>query len=93
MSSTAKDEFEKRMYLNSFITLLADTVTKMNPLTLIPDASRTIIEAAGLKDQFQAAVKKWLDMLMAYIDKANKLGIQYPIEAILGIEGAEQKNP
>lgn len=91
--SESKDEFEKRMHLNSFVTLLADIVSKMNPNTLISDNARTNLEAAGLKDQWQAAEKRYLDMLMHFIDKADKICVQYPIEAILGIKSAQQTNP
>ena len=93
MSEEPKDEFEKRMHLNTFVTLLADTVSKMNPNTLISSETRTTLEGAGLKDQWQAAEKRYLDMLMHFMDKADKLCVQYPIEAILGIKPAQQTNP
>lgn len=80
------DEFEKRMYFSSFVSTLADTVTKMNPITLVGSEGRQELEQAGLKDQYQAAMKKWLDLLMGYSSKAQKLGEKYPIEKLLGIE-------
>lgn len=79
------DEFEKRMQFSSFVTTLADVVSKMNPISLVGEG-KADIEAAGLKDQYQAAIKRWLDMLMDYTDKARKMGTQYPLEEVLGIK-------
>jgi hypothetical protein len=81
------DEFEKRMHFSAYITTLADAVTKMNPSTLLGEAdAQKNLEAAGLKDSMANTYKKYLDMLMAYIDKASSIGCKYPIEEILGIK-------
>jgi len=80
------DEFEKRMYFSSFITTLADVATKMNPITLVGTEGEKAITEAGLKDQYQSAIKRWLDLMITYTQKAQKLGEKYPIEKILGIE-------
>lgn len=80
------DEFEKRMHFTSFVTTLADVVTKMNPTTLVGGDAQKIIETAGLKDQLAAATKKWLDMVIAFSDKACILGSKYPIEELLGVK-------
>jgi len=83
------DEFERRMQFSSFVTTLADVVSKMNPITLVGEG-KADIEAAGLKDQYQASIKRWLDMLMDYTDKARKLGTRYPLEEVLGIKPDEK---
>lgn len=80
------DEFEKRMHFSGFIGTLADAVTKMNPNTLLGEDAQRNVEAAGLKDAMANANKKYLDMLMAYIDKSSSIGSKYPIEEILGIK-------
>lgn len=80
------DEFEKRMHFSAFITTLADAVTKMNPTSLVSSEAQKIIEAAELKPQLQAATKKWLDMVVAFTEKATTLGSKYPIEEVLGIK-------
>ena len=80
------DEFEKRMHFSAFVTTLSDTVTKMNPATLITDETAKILEGSDLKELQKQAMKKWLDMDMAFMDKANALGSKYPIEELLGIK-------
>lgn len=80
------DEFEKRMHFSAYITTLADAVTKMNPNTLLGDEILKGMDATGLNQLMAQANKKYLDMLMAYIDKANLIGTKYPIEEILGIK-------
>ena len=80
------DEFEKRMHFSAFVTTLADTVTKLNPATMITGETATIIEGSDLKELTKQAMKKWLDMDMAFMDKSNNLGSKYPIEEILGIK-------
>lgn len=83
------DEFEKRMHLAGFVTSMSDTVTKLNPATLISEAGKQELEASELKSQYQNAMKKWMDFLMHCIDKADKCIVPYPIEEILGIKHAE----
>jgi len=80
------DEFEKRMHFTAFVTTLSDVVSKMNPATLLGRDSQALVETAGLKDKANGAVNKWLDMVIAFSEKATILGSKYPIEAILGIE-------
>jgi len=80
------DEFEKRMHFSAFITTLSDTITKMNPATLITGETAAIVEGSDLKELTKQAMKKWLDMDMAFMDKANNLGSKYPIEEILGLQ-------
>ena len=80
------DEFEKRMHVSSFISTLCDTVTKMNPNTLLGEDMQKGLEAAGLKDKMNQAINKYLDMLMHFMEKADTLGSKYPIEEILGIK-------
>lgn len=92
MSQQPKDEFEKRMHFSGFISTLTDAVTKMNPSTLVSSDAKKEIEAAELKNQLQQTYKGWLDMLMHFIQKADGLGTQYPIESVLGIEVAKSTN-
>jgi hypothetical protein len=80
------DEFEKRMHFSAFISTLADAVTKMNPNSLMGKDALEALEGTGLKDSMASANKKYLDMLMAYIEKSTVLGSKYPIEEILGIK-------
>ena len=86
------DEFDKKMYFSAYINTLADTVTKMNP-GILCQGSQKEIEAADLKPQFQGTMKAWLDMLSNFIKKADKIGTQYPIEEIVGINNAQSKDP
>lgn len=80
------DEFEKRMHFSAFVSTLSDTISKMNPATLINEETSKILAESDLKELTKQAMKKWLDMDMAFMDKANKLGSQYPIEQLLGIK-------
>ena len=80
------DEFEKRMHFSAFVTTLSDTISKMNPATLINTETGKILAESDLKELEKQAMKKWLDMDMAFMDKASKLGSQYPIEELLGIK-------
>jgi len=84
------DEFERRQSLSSFITTLADTVTKLSPSTLISKDGQETIDQAGLKDSYQAAWKGYLDMLMHFTKKADSIGSNYPIEEVLGIKEAKE---
>lgn len=79
------DEFEKRMHFSAFVTTLSDTITKMNPATLLNEDTGKMLAESDLKELEKQAMKKWLDMDMAFMDKANRLGSQYPIEELLGI--------
>ncbi|MEM4975994.1 MAG: hypothetical protein QXT64_01565 [Desulfurococcaceae archaeon] len=92
MSETGRtmDEFERRLHLSSLITTLSDVLSKTSPTTLISESLRKELESAGLKDQYQAACKKWLDMYMHYLDKIDALGVNYPIESLLGIKKGSQ---
>ena len=86
-----RDEFERRTYLTGTITTLADAVAKMNPTLLVSPTAQQIIEAGGLKEQFQAVTKKWLDMVGHFIEKVDRLGSLYPIEGVIGIKEAYAK--
>ena len=83
------DEFEKRMHLAGFVTSMTDTVTKLNPSMLVGEGAKADLEASELKSQYQSAMKKWMDLLMHCIEKADGCLSPYPIEAVLWIKHAE----